>query len=68
MASQYTEKQIRNGAVGSDYAPGAQTDLRDKFSEDALVYIDQVARLQAAAARDPYLNGKDAERRLHGNG
>ena len=65
MASQYTEKQIRNGATGSDYRPEPG---RDPLSDDALKYVDQVARLQREATQDPYLNGADAKRRLHGNG
>ena len=63
MASQYTEKQIRNGAVGSDYAP---VPGRDPLSDDALKYVAQAARLQREAASDPALNGENA--RLHGNG
>ena len=63
MASQYTEKQIRNGAVGSDYRPEPG---RDPLSDDALKYVDQAARLQREAASDPALNGENA--RLHGNG
>ena len=60
MPSQYTEKQIRNGAVGSDYAP---VPGRDPLSEDALKYVDQAAQLQAAAVTDPALNGSNNKRR-----
>jgi hypothetical protein len=44
----------------------AQTPSREKFSELALQYIDQVPVLQRAAENDEYLNGTDAVRRLRG--
>ena len=37
----------------------------DLLSDDALKYTDAVPGMQAAATRDPYLNGADAARRLH---
>jgi hypothetical protein len=33
-------------------------------SDEAQVYLDQVAASQQAARQDPYLNGQDALRRL----
>lgn len=35
----------------------------DILSADALKYVNQVPRLQAAAAADPTYNGSDAEKR-----
>jgi hypothetical protein len=40
----------------------------DLLSDEARVYADGVAAAHAAAAADPYLNGQDAERRLHSDG
>jgi hypothetical protein len=61
MPSQYTDKQIRNGAVGSDYRPEPG---RDPLSADQHKYVDNVAPQQAAAAQDEALNGTDPWRWL----
>jgi hypothetical protein len=50
MTSQYTEKQIRNGAAGSDYVPAPSND-------PASPEFRQVEAAQQAYAKNPYYNG-----------
>jgi hypothetical protein len=59
MASQYTPKQIRNGAVGADYAPVPSNDPASP--EFRQVEAEQHAA-QQAYAKNPYYNGENSSK------
>jgi hypothetical protein len=60
MTDQAGQRQLRQQA----FVPTTPHRL---LSDEAMQYVDQVPRLQAQAAANPYLNGQDAERRLGGS-
>ena len=62
----FTPKQLRN--IGEAALTGNTPTNAPVLSEDALAYVDGAAQMSREATEDPYLNGQDAARRLHGGG
>lgn len=53
------QRQVNNDTVGPTEP------AREILSDDALKYVNALPEMQYEATQDPYLNGEDADRRLH---